>query len=238
MSVGHDAASESAVSASASSFSWSHPGTASAKGAIVFVVSIQGTSDVTSVTYGGAAMTLVGRGADTDTEPGTVDCYYLDGVATGTQTVVVNRVNDATQMMGMCATVTAASATETYGPGRVTQGGSAQNTGADTSGTGTGGYTEVGVDDGSPGTNSLRYAAGYYGGASPPSTGASSTLLNNHDFTSFGWSMVRQTTAGQGSLNVGFSAAADDRAAVYIAVRETPAAPPVKGGTLLALGVG
>ena len=227
MAVAHDAASESAVSTSAASFSWTHVGGGSARGAIVFVISIQGTGDDTSVTYGGTGMALIGSGSDTDTEPGTIRCYYLDNVATGSQTVLVNRVNDATQMMGMAATVTAGSATEAYAAGRVTTGGSSQNTGADTSGTGTAANAEVAVDDGSPGVASVRYAACYTGAASPPSAGASSTLLNNHDFTAFGWTMVVETTAGQGSRSVGTTSGADDRAGVHIAVREpSPPAPP------------
>lgn len=236
MAVAHDAASESAVSTSAASFSWTHAGGASARGAIVFVVSIAGTFKDTSVTYGGAAMGLIGSGIDTDTEPGGVRCYYLDNVATGSQTVLVNRTNDATQVMGMAATVTAGSATEAYAAGRVTTGGSSQNTGADTSGTGVAANAQVAVDDGSPGVNSVRYAACYTGAASPPAAGAASTLLNDHDFTAFGWAMVRETDAGQGSRNVGTTSGSDDRAGVHVAVREP--SPPATSDFLPFLGGG
>lgn len=231
MAVAHDAASESAVSTSAASFSWTHTPVGTPRGAIVFVLSIQSTGDDTGVTYGGAAMTLIGSGSDTDTEPGTVRCYYLDNVASGAQSIVVSRVNDATQMMGMAATVTAGAATDAYAGGMVTCGGNQQNTGSNSSGTGTAASGEKSVDDGSPGTDSVRYAAYYSGSATPIAAGANSTLLNNHDFTSFGWSMVRETTAGQGARNVGVTTGTtDDRAAVHIAVRETPAAPPPASG--------
>jgi hypothetical protein len=231
MAVGHDAASESAVSTSAASFTWSHPGTGSARAAIVFVLSIQGTGDDTAVTYGGAAMALFGSGADTDTEAGTVRGYFLDNVATGAQDVVVTRVNDATQMMGMAATVTALGACEVYSAGRITKGGGTTQTGVDTSATGTQASGEVSVDDGSPGTSSLRYAAFYTGGATPIAQGANSTLLNNHDFTAFGWTMVRETTAGQGARSVGVATGTtDDTAAVHVAVREVPSAPPPSAG--------
>lgn len=227
MAIGHDASSKSAISTNVASFSWTHAGTASAKGAIVFVLSISATAKDTSVTYGGTGMTLIGSGVDTDTEPGFVRCYYLDAVATGSQTVLVNRTNDATQVQGVAATVTAASATQTYTAGEVTQGGSSQNTGADTSGTGTAASGEVAVDDGSPGTNSLRYAAYYTGAATPIAAGANSTSLQTEDYTAFGWSFVRETTAGQGSRNVGVTTGTtDDRASVHIAVRETPAVVP------------
>jgi hypothetical protein len=224
MAVAHDAASESAVSTNAASFTWSHAGGGSARGAIVFVLTVAGTALETAVTYGGVSMALIGSGADTDTEPGIVRCYYLDNVATGTQDIVVTRTNSATQMMGMAATVTAGVATEAYTAGMVTEGGSASATGSNTSSTGVGALAEESVDDGSPGSDSVRYAACYTGAANPPTAGANSTLLNNHDFTAYGWTMVRETTAGQGSRSVGGSAGSDDRAGVHIAVREV--SPP------------
>lgn len=226
MAVGHDAASESTVSTSVASFSWTHVGTASAMGVIVFVLSVAATFKDTSVTYGGIPMNLFGSGIDTDTEPGGIRGYYLDAPLTGSQTVLVNRVNDATQMMGMAATVTANNLTEAHGPGRITGGGSTIGPfGVDNSGTGTAAHAEVTITDDSPGSVSLRYAAGYTGAASPPTAGANSTLLNNHDFSAFGWTMVRETNAGTGGRNVGMTSGADDHALVAIAVREKPRVP-------------
>lgn len=224
MAIGHDASSKSTISTSAASFSWTHAGTANAKGIIVFVLSVASTAKDTSVTYNSVSMNLIGSGVDTDTEPGFVRCYYLDAPSTGSQTVLVNRTNDATQVQGFAATVTAASATEVYTAGMITQGGSSQNTGANTSGTGTAASGEASVDDGSPGTNSLRYAAYYTGAATPIAAGANSTSLQTEDYTAFGWTFVRETTAGQGSRSVGVTTGTtDDRASVHIAVRETPA---------------
>lgn len=227
MAVAHGAASESAVSTNAASFQWNHAGGASARGAIVYVLTIAASPLDTAVTYGGTAMTLIGSGADTDTEAAVVRCYYLDAVATGTQAIVVTRTNSAVQMMGMAATVTAASATQAYTAGMVTQGGNQQNTGINTSATGTATSGEVLIFDGQPGTNSLRYCAYYTGAATPIAAGANSTLLNNHDFTAFGWTMVRETVAGQGVRSVGVTTGTtDDRAAVYVAIRETPVTAP------------
>lgn len=230
MAVAHDAASESTVSISEASFSWTHTPIGTPRGAIVYVLTISGTALDTAVTYGGVSMELVGSGSDTDTEPGTVRCYYLDNVSSGAQSVVVTRTNNATQMMGMAATVTAGAATEAYTSGMVTQGGSTENTGSDSSGTGTGSSTPVAVNDGSPGTDSVRYCAFFCGAATPYTPdAATSTLLNNHDFSSFGWVMARETTAGQGSRTVGMTTGnTDDRAAVYVAVRETPAPPSIE----------
>ncbi len=226
MAVAHDAASESAVSTNAATFSWTHTPVGTPRGAIVYVLTV-GNSGValdTAVTYGGTAMTLVGSGADTDTEPAIVRCYYLDNVAAGAQSIVVTRTNNAVQMMGMAATVTAASATQTVG--LVTQGGSSETIGANTTGTGTAASGSLPINDGSPGTNSVRYCAYYTGAATPLAPGTDSTLLNNHDFTAFGWTMVRETTAGQGIRFVGMATGTvDDRAAVYVAVREIPPGP-------------
>jgi len=219
MAVAHDAGSESAVSISQATFSWTHTPSGTPRSALVFVLSIQSTGDDTGVTYGGTPMTLVtgGEANDTATEQGTVRTYFLDNVAAGAQTVEVTRVNDATQMIGIAATQTAAGATE-VGPTIVL---------LEENGT----YVSQNVDDGSPGTNSQRYVAGYYGGATPaPVTGADTTLVHDHDFTAFGWTVGRETTPGQGSRAVGLTqATSDDRAAVHLAIREVPATVPNAG---------
>jgi hypothetical protein len=199
---------------------------------VVGVFSIQGTGDDTSVTYDSVTMNAVPyTGADTDTEPGFIRVYFLDNVGSGAKTVLVNRVNNATEMIGFCATVTAASACEVYNAGIITKGGSTSNTGASTSGTGTGTGGEHTVDDGSPGTDSQRYQWYYTGLPTPPGAGANSTSLNVHDFTSFGVAHYSETTPGQGGRSVGAAAgSSDDRASVSLAVREVPApAGPVSG---------
>jgi hypothetical protein len=192
----------------------------------------QATGDDTSVTYGGASMTAVAHtAADTDTEAAFIRVYFLDNVASGAQTVLVNRTNDATQMFGFAATVTAASACEVYASGVVTRGGSATNTGASTSSTGTQASGESSVDDASPGTNSQRYGWWYTGATTPLAAGTNSTSLNTHDFSAFGCTHVSETTPGQGSRSVGVATGTtDDTAAVLLAIRETPAAPPPYSG--------
>jgi len=197
---------------------------------VVFVVSIASTAKDTAVTYGGAAMALVGSGIDTDTEAGAVRCWFLDNVAAGAQTVVVTRTNDATSVRANAVTVTAAAATDATDANRVTKGGATTNTGANTSATGTQASGQALVDDGSPGTNSQRYCMWYTGAATPLAAGAQSTSLLTNDFTAFGMTLVRETTPGQGARSVGVATGTtDDTAAVLIAVRETPAAPGTSG---------
>src|SRR3989338_11426029 len=158
-------------------------------------------------------MTGVAGGAAVDTagEPGRVDTFFLGAsIPVGAQSVVVSRTNNATIMYASAATQTAGVDTEVYTPGIVLL----QNNGT---------YAVQSVTDVSTGVNSVRYAAGYSGGANVLAAGAGSTILNSIDFGSYTATTARETTAGQGARNVGFTyATSDDRAAVHLAVRESP----------------
>ena len=215
MAVAHSAASESHPGTSASSaqaaFSWTHTQTGTPQGVVVFVTTFNSVADlVTSVTYGGVALTRLTNGSAQDTagEPGRVDTFFLgSGLGSGNQTITVNRVNVGTVMYAAAATVTAGADTEVP-----------TDTIVRLQGDGT--LTVQSVNDNSPGVDSLRYAAAYSGLATPPAAGTGSTLLSNIDISAYGSAMVRETTAGQGARNVGFSGNSDDRAAVHLVVRE------------------
>lgn len=172
----------------------------------------------TGVTLGGVSMALVSGGAasDTATEPGHVRFYFLDNITAGAgTTVTVSRTNNAVVCSAGAWGIAAASACEVYTTGIQLVNDNAA-------------YSEKSVDDGSPGTNSLRFACGYYGGATPAGVGANTTSDLADDRTAFGCSWGHETTAGQGSRSVGFSnVTSDDQASVHLAVRETPAATPV-----------
>lgn len=228
MAVAHETATESHTgvtgSASEASFDISVPFTASSKGLLVFTYvlnALNAPDDATSVTIdpagantdvpavsGGRAAVTVGN------EDGDCKAWFLgSGLPTTTTTVRVNRTNNTDIMYAVAITVTAAGATEIFTSGIVLQ------TGVIT-------VTEQSVDDGSPGTNSLRYA-GMYGGhnsvAATPA-GANSTALLDIDIGTQVALAVRETTAGQGSRSVGIAASAgDDTAAVHLAVREVAA---------------
>jgi len=217
--VANDVASESHTgttgNTSSASFTWTHTPTGTPRGVLVFVYTISATKKVVNVTYGGVAMTeiLGGAAADTATEPGRIDTFFLGtGIPAGTQSIIVNRINDATIMYASAATQTAGADTEIYIPGIVLL----QENGV---------FAEQLVDDGLSGTNSQRYAAAYSGGANVLSAGVASTVLNNIDFGVYTVTTAKETIAGPGARNVGFTdATADDRAAVHLAVREIP--PP------------
>jgi hypothetical protein len=214
MAVAHSATSESHTGTTGSTnqaaFSWTHTQTGTPQGVLVFVHGMNSaTSLVTSVTYGGTALTRVSGGAAIDNagEPGRTDLFFLgSGLATGNQTITVNRTNNANILYASAATVTAARATQVTGIILLE---------------GDGTMVQQSVDDGSAsGGNSVRYAAAFSGLNAPPASGADSTLLQSIDIGNQSAALVRETTAGIGARLVGFATASDDRAAVHVAVRE------------------
>jgi hypothetical protein len=215
MAVAHSAASESHTGTTGSTnqaaFSWTHTQTGTPQGVVVFVSTYASvTSLVTSVTYGGVALTRLTGGSAQDAagELGRMDAFFLgSGLGTGNQTITVNRTNNATVMYAAAATVTAGANTAVPEATIVLL-------------QGDGTLTVQSVDDTSPGQNSLRYAGTYSGLNAPPAAGTGSTLLNSIDIGNYGSALVRETTAGQGARNVGFTGATDDRAAVHLAIRE------------------
>ena len=217
MAVAHDASSESHTSgssASEASFTWTHTPAGTPRGVLVFTYAKASgpPDDALSVTYGGVSLTAVsgGRAADTAGEPADCKAWFLgSGIPTGAQSVVVNRTNSTTAMLAHCVTVTAATDTGTGTPVLVQEDGT---------------VAQQSVDDGSPGTNSLRYAGLYWGTTTALAAGANSTALQASPFTGSGANLARETTAGQGARSVGFSeATTDDRAGVHLAVKEVVA---------------
>ena len=233
MAVAYDTSTESSTGTSgqsgAASFNWSHAGSASARGALVFVFGVvtNALPPVTSVTYGTSTLTAVPYNAkDSDTEPGSVIAYYADNVPTGTQTVTVNR-SDTTPwahvLYAVCYTVTAGKMTEVYLPGVKTYGGSTSNTAASSLGSGTGTLALASIDDGSPGTNSLRFMGRFQGTSNVTAAGSGSLAGPSIDFGLYVIDTFYEQTAGQGARNVGGATITDDLAAIALAVREIPA---------------
>jgi hypothetical protein len=220
MAIAHDASSPSHASGSSSaseaSFSWTHTPSGTPKGVLVFTFTGMGavktaTEHATAVTYGGVSLTAVpsGSAADTATEPMRTTAWFLaSSVPTGAQTVQVTRTNNTTSMWAVAITVTSGGDTSTAGV-LLEQENQA--------------LTEENIDDGSPGANSVRYAAVASGTNNVTTTiGANSTLIqSNVTGQSVSAAVVRETTAGQGSRPVGVTVVgADDVAAVYLAVIE------------------
>lgn len=217
MSVAHDASSESHTgttpSTSEASFSWSHGGAVSlVKGVLVFVFNTSATADtVSSVTYGGVALTAVtgGRAVDTASEFGSCKAYFLgSGVPQGTQTVVVNRTNNANSMYAIAITFTAAQDT-TYAGVVLLQEDQVP--------------AEQSITDNGSGVNAVRCSGNYYGGTNAPAGGANSTRLQDISIAAArSCAAYRETTAGTGTRSVGpAGGTSDDVAAVYLAICET-----------------
>jgi hypothetical protein len=230
MSVAHDAVSESHTGttgvASVASFTWNHVPVGTPRSALVFVLSIGALTD-TSVTYGGTTMTAVAyTAAVTSAEPGAVRAYFLDGVASGTQAVVVNRTNNTVVMYAVCMTQTAAGGTQVYTAGVKTKAGAtAEATAASsTSASVSASWSTMALDDGSPGTNSVRYMGVYSGAASVSTASTNTTTLSTAgaiDFGNYVFCSYRDTTPAQGSVTLTITTAiADDLAVVGLAVRE------------------
>lgn len=221
MAVALDASSRSGstVSASVASFSWTHTPVGTPAGVVVVVAgTTTATNDVTSVTYGGVSVPRVSGAfaADTAGEPAFTDVYFLgSSVPTGAQTVVVNRNNNANGVWGAAATVTAGADTEVNTAGIVLL----QNDQA---------LAEVNVDDGSPGTNSLRFGILSSGALALTPAGANSTRAQGAQPSSRNVGLFVEATAGQGSRPVGaVNATSDDVAMSLFAVREVAGAAVV-----------
>jgi len=215
--VAHDVASESHTgttgSTNQSSFSWTHTPSGTPRGVLVFVHTVNDIKRVTGVTYGGVTMTEIAGGAavDANGEQGRIDTFFLGAsIPTGAQTIVVSRSNNGDEMYASASTQTASVNTEVYTTGIVLL----QEQGS---------FSVQSVTDGSTGVNSLRYASGFHGANNPLSAGTGSTVLNSIDYGSQTSTTARETTAGQGARNVGFTSSSDDRAGVHLAVREIPA---------------
>lgn len=213
-------------SASQASFTWNHLAASSGvKGIIVFTFVQANADDATSVTYGGISMTAVtgGRAVDTAGEPGDCKAWILasDTIPQGTQAVVVNRNNNANVMYAVALSFTGSYPIEIIGTPTLQQ---TDGTLAEQSLNSGGSFAIrcAGINSGlaavvdnptTPGTNNL-------------SRGANSTAVHDLDVGARVIQVVRETTGGSGSRSCGFSAStSDDRAAVYLTVKEAIRSP-------------
>ncbi len=223
MAVSYNATSEShgngLGSTNESSFSWTHTTGISPKGILVFTFVNANADNATSVTYGGNSVSAVvgGRANSTNASfPGDCKAWFLgSGIPSGNQTVVVNRTNNANTMYAVAISFNALTDTATAGTVLLT----ADNTT----------ITQQSVDDGSPGTDSLRVAAVNIGlgdinanfkvtnnnllpgvnskWIDDPTTVlyAGSNYIGLNDFGSRVVGVVKESSAGQGSRSVGFA---------------------------------
>jgi hypothetical protein len=237
MAITFDANSAAAnFSQNVASFNWSHAG-GTPEGVIVFtftyaeLMDLEG-NNISSVTYGGTSLTAVTSGeAELDSGQSqsgngyNCKAWFLgSGIATGTQTVVVNRTNNTKKIWAVAITVNSSQNSATHDAGIVLL-------------QGDGTISEQSVTDGSSGTgNSLRVAGiialnTYFGTVldDPPAfdtlyPGANSTYRHGiGGFNSFGGTcamVVTETATGTGPRNIGFVGDSSERTAVHLAIKD------------------
>jgi hypothetical protein len=222
MAVGFDRFARSHTGSNVSEFqtgfSWTHTPFVTPQGILVFTIQTNdNVQQASGVTFGGVTIPAVPGGAAQDTAGEFARCtaWFLGDAAAiagrSGDTVTVSRAANSAALVAVSITVTATGNTLVHTPGILLL-------------EGDGNLAELSITDGSPGTNSMRFAALMYG-AFFFGPGANSTTIVMEDLASGSYQVVRETTAGQGSRLVGFTDnGADDRAAVYLAVKEaTPA---------------
>lgn len=193
-----------------------------ARGIVVAIMhGVSGTSLVSSVTYGGVAMSLVVGASDTATEPGRAELWFLgSGVPTGTQSVSIDLTSGSTTDLHVVVW-----ALDGSGDLEVIDFDSlAQNQANPT----------VTLQAG--GRDKLSIAAMYGGGAAPGGTLATgNTLDHTHDHGSFMSQTCYETTPDASDHTIGWSTlTSDDLAFVAIAVAEQlpePGHVVLAGGT-------
>lgn len=126
MAVAPDAASSGVALAGVTSASWSHTASGSDRGVVVGIgAGSGGTPTVTSITYGGAGMTLVPSGTLHDANGQDVWLYRLIAPATGSQTV---SVTFSIAVYGACGSVSVTGADQTTMTGTAVTGTAASGT--------------------------------------------------------------------------------------------------------------
>jgi len=224
MAVKHQSATESATwTTTPDPFTFSHTPTGGLdpKGVVVIIYHGSVSTDlITSVSYGGVAMSRIVRATDTATEAGSAYLYFLgSGIPTGTQTVSIDHTATATVKIATCCTVTANGNTSSAASGTVNE------NAAD---------PQIALDSGAV-PEALRYFGIYSGAIGPSSLTLISgmTGVSDHDFGAFCGRVDRQIDFTSGSTTVGYTAGTDDVAMVGIAVKETGAMSVAPGAATL-----
>jgi hypothetical protein len=230
MTVAHDSIDESATwTTTPDPFTFDHTPVGTPRGVIVLItINAEGGADgITSVTYGGVAMTRASPGfaQDTLSEPGSAYLYFLgSGIPTGVQTVSINHTAGSGVKIATCCTVTAAADTEIAAAGVISE--DATN-------------PQIALDSGAD--SALRYCVinsghGVVGNVAPLS---GMSAVSDIDHGSRIVRVDRQTTAGSGSFTIGYTATIEDVAMCAAAIKEvaggvtvTPAAASAIAGSI------
>lgn len=182
---------------------------------VVFVIENgnTGASDVSTVTYGGAAAHIIFGGFDGAGEGGQTNAFYLDGadsIASGSQTVTVNLIASPS---GAIKRVYCVSFSSDVGSLLFYDSGGNSGDQANPSDS-----KSIAVDDSVSGGACL-----YYGGGVAALSVANGAELAESDFSGgsqCGSLIWANTTVSNATLTMGWTAASDDVASVYIYFKE------------------
>lgn len=199
-----DAASEG--TAGTGTISWTHTPVGTPKGVVVGV-STRSTSldEITAVTYGGVAMTLVDHAEDTAGEQCRTAVYFLGtGIPTGAQTVSVT-VSGSNDKWAACETFTAPFDTQVGDFGIAEESQADPSVALSTTGPSFG-VAVLTSGSNAPGDNVPN--AGY-------------TESNNHDFALLTASMIHADAQdADGTFTIGWTSLTDDVAMVALAIEQ------------------
>lgn len=207
MAVAYDAYSASGAP-SADTLSWTHTPVGTPRGVLVLIVDNAASSNaITSVTYGGTAMTAVNGSPvahTTGSEDGYLYAYFLGAsIPTGAQTVEVTE-STATSKSAACYTVTAGGDTHASSAGVLDSGGMLDP--STTVSLGTGDYFVAAA---------LHSGTGSLGTCAPL---AGFTTVDSQDFGLQTCYFVRKDAVASGSVTVGWDSSGFTEEAGIIAV--------------------
>jgi hypothetical protein len=189
---------------------WTHTPAGTLKGVVVAIVhGTSSTDHVSTVTYGGVALSEVIRRTDTANEPGAAELWFLgSGIPTGAQTVSVDLASATTDDIHFVSMGVTADR-DTF---VVDSDGINDNTA----------NPSVTLQYG--GGTCLAMAALYGGGASPASftPNANCSAVQDFAIAAFYSTVIRQTTPGTADFAIGGTSGTDDVAYVALAVCEVP----------------
>jgi hypothetical protein len=220
MAIVFDAASEFERTGTTDPQTWTHTPNGTPRAVVVAIIHGTSTTDhVSTVTYGGVALSESIRATDAATELGAAELWFLGiNIPTGAQTVSVDLASATTDDIHfVCMTWTAGANTEVIDTDSIVSGDPAN--------------PSVTLQYG--GREAVAVAALYGGGASPAqfTPNANCTTVHDNDLGAFYSEVIRQTNAGTSDFAVGGTASADDVAYAALAFAE-------RVGTTVSAGVG
>jgi len=196
---------------------WSHDqGTTAPKGVLVgFIHGTSATDHVSSVTYGGFALTRYQRNVDTATEPGACEWWFRgENIPTGTQTVSADLASGTTDdILGISITLNGPRDLEIIDTDGISDTNAANPT--------------VTLQYG--GREAMAFAAHYSGLTAHTSlaAGANCEKISTAEITgNFTGASFRQTTAGTVVFAIAVTSGADDLAYSAVAISPKPARVP------------